>query len=172
MSNEPHETDRREGPDSLEEQLVAYLDHELDAKEAAAVEQLLASDPEAREALMRLDRTWSLLDQLDGARMEESFAQSTLEMVAAVAEEDVRTWEAGAPARRLRRWAVAAAGLVLAALAGFLAVAVLRPNPNTRLLEDLAVVEELDELRQIDDLEFLTMLYEQELFAKDAADDT
>jgi anti-sigma factor RsiW len=172
MSNEPHETDQRGGPNSLEEQLVAYLDHELDAKEAAAVEQLLASDPEAREALMRLDRTWSLLDQLDGARMEESFAQSTLEMVAAAAEEDVRRWEAGAPARRRRRWLAGAAGLVLAALAGFLAVALLRPDPNRRLLEDLAVLEDLDELRQIDDLEFLTMLYEQNLFARDASDDS
>jgi anti-sigma factor RsiW len=172
MSNEPQETDRRDGPNSLEEQLVAYLDHELDAKEAAAVEQLLANDPEAREALMRLDRTWSLLDRLDGARMDESFAQSTLEMVAAVAEEDVRKWEAGAPARRLRRWAAAAAGLALAALAGFLAVAVLRPDPNRRLLDDLAVLEDLDELRQIDDLDFLTMLYDQEFFARDAGDDT
>lgn len=172
MSNEPHETDPGRDSVALEERLVAYLDGELDEKETAQVEELLAGDPQAREALMRLDRTWSLLDQLDRARLAEAFTRTTLEMVAVVAEEDVRQWQAGATARRVRRGLVAGGSLLAAALAGFLAVAVFRPDPNRNLLEDLPVLEDLDEFRQIDDIEFLTMLHEQGLFAKDAADDS
>ncbi len=171
MSEPRRELDRTDAPAALEEQLVAYLDGELDAAETARVEHLLANDAKVREALMRLDRAWSLLDELDRTRLDESFTRTTLEMVAVAAEADVRQFEAELPRQRSRQWLLGGASVIAAALAGFLAILALRPNPNDQLLQDLPVLEDLDELRQIEDLEFLRAMYEEGLFAKDTAND-
>jgi hypothetical protein len=58
------------------------------------------------------------------------------------------------------------AGLILlAALAGgFFTVVRLAPDPNRQLLEDLPVLENLDEYRQVDDIEFLRLLRAAGLF--------
>ena len=45
--------------------LVAYLDGELSPVEVRAVEDLLAQDPQARETLEALRRSWDVLDLLD-----------------------------------------------------------------------------------------------------------
>jgi anti-sigma factor RsiW len=158
-------------PGSLEEQLVAYLDGELDEGQTAHVEQLLAADPKVRESLLRLDRAWSLLERLDRVRLDDRFTRSTLEMVAVAAEEDVRRWEREVPRQRWRRWLVGGMGLLAASVAGFAMVGLFRPDPDKSLLQDLPVLEDLDELRQVDDITFLQLLYEEGLFAKDAADE-
>ena len=48
--------------------------------------------------------------------------------------------------------------LLTAVVVGFLAVALLWPDPNRPLLEDLAVLENLDSYRQVDEIEYLRML--------------
>jgi len=171
MSHEQPDNDPIAEPGPLDEQLVAYLDGELDEEENARIEHLLAADPSVRESLVRLDRTWSLLERLDRMRLDDRFTRTTLEMVAVAAEEDVRQWEREVPRRRRRRWLLGGIGLLGASVAGFLMVAVLRPDPDESLLQDLPVLEDLDELRQIDDIRFLQLLYEEGLFAKDAADE-
>ena len=55
------------------------------------IEALLASDPEVRRRLQALERTWDLLDELDAAPVGEPFTQTTLEMVAVAARQDVGT---------------------------------------------------------------------------------
>jgi len=171
MSHEPPDDHPIAEPGSLEEQLVAYLDGELDEGQTARVEQRLAADPKVRESLLRLDRTWSLLERLDRVRLDDRFTRTTLEMVAVAAEEDVRRWEQEVPRQRRRRWLVGGMGLLAASVAGFLMVALFQPDPDESLLQDLPVLEDLDELRQIDDIKFLQLLYEEGLFAKDAADE-
>jgi anti-sigma factor RsiW len=148
---------------TLEEQLVAYLDGELEPDQSRRVEELLASDAEVRAALQRLDRTWELLDQLDRQETEEETVCSTMELVAAVAEEDVTRLRSAASARR--RFALAAGGLLAASLAGFLIVWGLTPDANQALLEDLPVLENLEAYQEIDDLEFLRELSREQLFA-------
>jgi anti-sigma factor RsiW len=154
-----------------EEDLVAYLDGELDGESSRRIEELLSAHPSLRLTLQQLDRTWELLDTLDKPQPAERFTRSTLEMVTAAAVEDVE--EGRTPAARRRRTALAGASLLAAALAGFLAVYGLWPDPNRQLLEDLPVLENLDEYRQVDDIEFLRMLRQEGLFAgeQDAAED-
>jgi len=160
-----HETDN---PDtSLEEQLVAYLDGELDTESNRRIEELLAADPRVRATLQGLDRTWELLDELDTTPAAEGLAQTTLEMVAVAAADEVEQVRCEAPRRRRRRLAVAGSGLLAASLAGFLAAALLRPDPNRQLLEDLPVLMNLDEYRQIDDLQFLRALHDERLFSEE-----
>ena len=153
----------------IEEQLVAYLDAELDDADARRIEELLASDAEVRQTLEKLEATWGLLDHLDQAHVDEVFTQSTLEMVAVAAAEDVQKQQAEAPRLRRRRWWIAGGGMVAAGAAGFLAVLLFWPNPNQQLLRDLPVLERLDQYRQIDDGDFLQRLldHREELFAEE-----
>ena len=52
----------------------------------------------------------------------------------------------------------------MALAGGFFAVVRLVPDPNRQLLEDLPVLENLDEYRQVDDIEFLRLLRAARLF--------
>lgn len=159
------------GP-TLDEELVAYLDGELDAQCARRVEELLANDPQARRKLQELDRTWELLGELDEPPMGEGFTQSTLEMVAAAAGEEVQQSQAVLPRLRRRRWMVLMATLLGAGVAGFLAVALAVPDPNRQLRLDLPLLENLDQYRRIDSVEFLRMLRREKLFLEDESEAT
>lgn len=153
-----------------DEQLVAYLDGELDPEARRHIEELLASNADVRHRLQEMERTWELLDELDAAPAGSQFTHTTLEMVAVAARQELDESLAEAPRRR-RRYAMAIGGGMLAvAIAGFLAVALLMPDPNRELLQDLPVLENLDEYRQIDDIEFLRLLQKEGLFTKDSGE--
>lgn len=143
---------------SLKEQLVAYLDGELDDASAREVESLLSTDPRAREALRQLETAWDLLEELPRAEVSQSFTESTIEIVAISLEKDLEQEQAARPRRELRNWGLAAAAVLAASLVGFAAVASLTADPNERLLRDLPLLARLDEYRQIDDLQFLREL--------------
>ena len=154
----------------IEEQLVAYLDGELDAEASRRVEELLAADPKVRQALQGLDRTWELLGELEAPQVAERFAQSTLEMVAVAAVEDTERSRTEASRRRRWRWVMLSGSLLAAGAAGLLGIW-LRPDPNRQLIDDLPVLESLDEYRQIDDIEFLRSLHKEGLFAEEGGDE-
>jgi hypothetical protein len=148
-----------DGAAPLDEELVAYLDGELDAESGRRIEALLASDPAVRRRLQSLERTWDLLDELDAAPLGEPFTQTTLEMVAVAARQEVEKSRAEAPRRR-RRWLLGVgAGLLAAIAAGFLAVAL--HNPDRQLLQNLPLLENLDEYRQIGSIDFLHRLRDE-----------
>lgn len=151
----------------LEEQLVAYLDGELDEPEARRVEELLATDPEARQTLRQLERAWQLLDELQGAAPSPQFTQSTLEMVTLEAARQFQLSRAQRWWRTLRRGLLFGAVLLVAGLAGFLAVALVGGRADRRLLEDLPLLENLPDYRQIDSLDLLRSLHREGLFALD-----
>jgi len=155
---------------SLEEQLVAYLDGELDVEASRRVEELLATEPKVRQALQGLDRTWELLGELEMPQVAERFAQSTLEMVAVAAAEDTERSRTDASRRRRWRWVILSASLLAAGTAGFLGMS-LRPDPNRQLIDDLPLLENLDEYRQIDDVEFLRSLHKQGVFAEEGGNE-
>ena len=168
MANDPANIDPAGDPHALEEQLVAYLDGELDDASSRRIDALLASDPGVRDMLEKLEGTWELLDNLERAHVDEVFTRSTLEMVAVAASDDVQEELATVPQRRRRQWLIGGAGLLAAGAAGFLGVFFFWPNPNRQLLHELPVLERLDEYRQIDGVKFLELLLEnrEELFAE------
>jgi hypothetical protein len=163
IPNEPADGDL-----ALREELVAYLDGELDAEGRRHIEDRLAAEPELRRMLQELDRTWNLLDELGAPPVDEDFTRTTLEMAALAADEDAVRQRAEAPRRRRRRWLAAAGGLLAAAAAGFAAVALLAPDPNAQLLRDLPVLESLDQYRHVDSIDFLRMLARAKLFTEEA----
>src|SRR5260221_3264221 len=93
--------------ESLDEELVAYLDGQLDPESARHVEQRLASEETARRRLQQLAQSWDMLDQLPHAAADETFTRSTVQMVAVAAEQELTAQQAIEPRRR--RWLFAAA---------------------------------------------------------------
>ncbi|MEQ8790604.1 MAG: hypothetical protein RIC55_30180 [Pirellulaceae bacterium] len=151
--------------DSIEEQLVAYLDDELDADAAAAVERRLADDPAYQQKLRELQKTWDLLDNLPQASVGERFAQTTVELVVQSAAADAEQKKSSLQWRLwlLRVGSVAAA--VLAGFVGYLLVTAFASRSNNQLVRDLPVIENADAYRYAGSVEFLEELDREGLFA-------
>lgn len=156
--------------DEAYEQLVAYLDGELDAETSQQVERRLAENVEYRRELQQLQRAWDMLDELPRAEVSESFTQTTVEMIALSVAEEL----AAVPGRnRLRAWSVwgaAGIGTLLAALVGYLAVSSYLSRPNAALQRDLPVIENMDLYEVADSVDFLRQLEATGLFAEESDD--
>jgi len=164
MGNNPHDAGLTEGPAPMDEQLVAYLDGELDDESSRRLEQQLASDSTLRDQLSRLERTWDALDELERIEVDQEFTRTTIEMVALAAEREHQEEERRRPARRRRQWLLGLAAIVLACFAGFAGTWYFLPDPNRQLIEDLPVLQRLDEYQLIDTIEFLKLLRDRQLF--------
>jgi hypothetical protein len=154
----------------LDEELVAYLDGQLDPESARQVEQRLASEEPVRRRLQQLAQSWDMLDQLPHAVADDTFTRSTVQMVAVAAEQEMAEQQAVVPQRQRRRWLLAGVLAVLAGSCGFLLAAKLWSDPNEQLLRDLSTIENVEAYGQVGDIEFLRKLNEEGLFPDDAPD--
>lgn len=149
------------------ENLVAYLDGELDPEASRAVERRLSDDAGFRQQLRQLQQAWDLLDQLPQAQVEPSFTQSTVAMVAVKAEDDVAQLSSVTASRRRYTWTLAAAGVLAAFVAGYALVGRLGGRDDARLLRDLPVIQRIDQLRYAESLDFLRLLERERLFVEE-----
>jgi hypothetical protein len=156
--------------DFLDEELVAYLDGELDSQATKRLEDLLAADEPARKRLSQLANSWELLDQLPRATVDDLFTRTTVEMVALAEEDEVAKHAAGEPARRRIRWLVGGAAALCAAAIGFVAMALAVPDQNDPLLADLPVIYNLELYEPVASIDFLRQLQAAGLFVKDASE--
>lgn len=156
------------------EDLVAYLDGELNDAEAAGVEDALAEDPQVRQQIEKLTRTWELLDLLPAARASPEFTEKTLAVIGTQAkpagEADTEFLSAGF-GRRMRassgRWTIRGAGLVgllVAAAIGFNTASRRNAEPVDTLLTELPLIERLDQYQAAGRVEFLQQLASSGLF--------
>lgn len=182
---EPGEADFSPEPDEATAELVAYLDGELEAGDAAVIEARIGRDPTARADADALKRTWELLDYLPRPEPSQSFTARTLERIeplkqsgaapaAPVAAGTAVAAEPRPPRRRrlLTGLGWAAAFLVAGAVGWLLQPAVrsqLFPAEEKGIdVADLRILENLKLYRHVDDLEFLKDLDTPELFGEDA----
>lgn len=144
--------------------LVAYLDGELDAKTALDLETKLNLDPAARSEVDALRQAWEMLDYLPKAEPSTTFTHRTLERLA------LQT--ATVPHARVGRWSKIAwaAGIVIALGGGFAATRLLAPAPvdppevEQHLVRHLRAIDKVRVLEQADDLNFLRELDLPDLF--------
>lgn len=164
--------------DADREDLVAYLDGELDPARARCLEAKLNQDPAARAEAEALQRTWELLDYLPQAQPSPSFTSRTLERVSALRP------ALGQPSAVPTRvgpggWAAAAwaAVVLLAGLVGFSAASrVAAPSAapveaatlEELLVRDLRLIENLRLYEHVEDIEFLRALDDPDLFGEDS----
>lgn len=145
--------------------LVAYLDGELEEASSQEIEKILAKNPVARNDVEMLMRTWELLDALPRAEATEEFTQKTLSSIQAVDARDPVTEKPWF--QKLKRGVMAAgwtAGIALSAVLGFAITNRVIPSESRLLVENLPVVERLDIYREVDNIEFLRELRRSGLF--------
>jgi anti-sigma factor RsiW len=169
--------------DATEDDLVAYLDGELDPTTADAIEARLNLDPKARGEAESLKRAWDLLDLLPRTEPSTNFASRTLERlepsspIATAAT--VAISESSAPKSPRRKFLIAAmwaVALVGASVAGYFARpalhGVLFPDDarvhDAQIFADQVLLENLRLYRHVDDVEFLKELDKPDLFGDDA----
>jgi anti-sigma factor RsiW len=158
--------------DDEREELIAYLDGEVDEQTARALETRLNLDPAARAEAESLRRTWDLLDYLPRPEPSPNFTQRTLtrvsdrESLAALRSKE----------RRSRRWWAAGwvAALVLAGLAGYAAsLYFVEPVPREDdLVRELRLIDNLRLYQSVDSIEFLRELDAGGLFPDDSLQDS
>ena len=165
MNAEPKPTE--ETQDDFPADLVAYLDGELDAEQTRAVEERLSQDSGFRRQLRELQRAWDLLDHLPTADVDDSFTRTTIAMVAVSASDDVERVAVRRGRRKRWLWWTGAAAAATAFAAGYIAVSVVVSRENQRLLRDLPVIQQLDQYRYADNVEFLRLLEHEGLFTED-----
>jgi anti-sigma factor RsiW len=157
--------------DAIEEELVAYLDDELDAEGCAAVERRLVEDEAYRRKLLELQKTWDLLDQLPRASVGEKFTQTTVELVAQKAAADAQQ---STSRRHTARWLIRGGSLaaaVVAGVLGFVLVQKVTSRANEQLVRDLPVIESVDAYRYAESIEFLKQLDSSGLFVSEGVAD-
>jgi anti-sigma factor RsiW len=156
--------------EQLDEELVAYLDGELDGEATRRMEHRLASEEAVRRRLQQLAQSWDLLDQLPRTTVDDHFTRSTVEIVAQAAEEELGQKAAAAPRRKILRWVLTTVAGASACLGGFFLVAHLRPDPNQELLRDLPVIQNQEVLKEAGNIDFLRKLDKEGLFPEESGD--
>jgi anti-sigma factor RsiW len=148
--------------------LTAYLDGELDAKTAQALEAKINLDPDARKEVEALKQTWGMLDHLPKASPAARFTERTLrrlstEQVKKLAKSKTRLHVFG----RATAWTSA---IVVAAGVGLGAGKLLAPKPPNEteadepLIRHLRVVENWHRYESVEDVNFLRGLDQPDLF--------
>lgn len=155
MTDEPtiHEDDR--------DDLVAYLDGELDEARSRELEHTLADSAVARQEVHELQRSFDLLDLLPLERASSEFTARTMSSIAVDGDETVDEQPVVDWSGRTRRGAIVAgwiAALSLAAIGGFLLTNRWVGTEGDQLVRDLPVVENLDAYTEAGSLTFLAKL--------------
>lgn len=155
---------------TIDEELVAYLDGELDASGAARVERRLADDATYRARLAQLQRAWDMLDTLQRVEANDDFTRSTVEMISIKAVDDAKTGQMRIVRRRSLAWVSISLAILVAATSGYFLLQWRLDQPNRELVRDLPVIERIDEYRDADRVEFLQQLHQEGLFAAEVDD--
>ena len=154
-----------------QEELVAYLDGELEPAAVRQVEDRLTTDAQYRRLLQSLERSWDLLDDLPQATTDDKFTQTTMEMVAVKAAEEVQQAKAtsrGANGSRIFGGLLVG---IAVGIAGFVGVSYWLDRENRALIEDFSVIDRIDLYDKVDDIEFLLMLEQEDLFSREVGDE-
>lgn len=132
--------------------LVAYLDGELNSQESSEIDQALIDSPVARNEVEMLTRTWEMLELLPNQAASDAFTETTMHTVR-VSEETQPSVSIEDYFPQIRVGLMALAWLVsvtLASWAGFMLAREWTPNPTDQLIQDLPVIENYDLYRTLE----------------------
>jgi anti-sigma factor RsiW len=158
------------------EELVAYLDGELDAKASEAFATRMSLDPKLRAEADALQRAWDILDVLPRPQPSSNFASRTLSQaipIPAPSGTQVVPYpgqafpSASLPAQRPGAgfWLTSAVIIFAAAIGGYFGHRALAPKPSQDPpLEDVTLLKNLRLYRNVDDMDYLKKLDTPELF--------
>jgi hypothetical protein len=148
--------------------LVAYLDGELDDASTEEIEQTLAHSAEARHEVDMLTRTWELLDTLPKSKASDEFSERTL---SSIKVNDIKQsgfgWFHPANWRRHMYPIFWGFSLIVAATVGFSVLRYGISGESEQLVEELPLIDNYNVYSDIVDVEFLQELQKSGLFEED-----
>lgn len=151
-------------PRCSDEDLVAYLDGELDDERTRRIEELLAENPELNRRAAQYEQTWDLLGAISADQSQPVSAEFTQQTVSQAAL-SLATVEVVHPGGKLRscrspRWSLVAVCFIGGLFGG--AAGVGRPPQYARLdQKDWAVVRSMEDLQRIPSPSFFEELVER-----------
>ena len=149
----------------IRENLVAYLDGELEDALSQRIDQLLGGNAVARHEVETLSRTWELLDMLPHPKASEEFGSKTMSIIRLdVAPKVLVKPEWIDRAKRIGVLVAWGAGTVACAVLGFTITNSLLPNPPERMLRELPLIRNLDLYSELGSDEYLKELQASGLF--------
>jgi len=158
------------------EELVAYLDGELDSKAAESVATRLGLDAKLRSEADALQRAWDILDVLPRPQPSAAFATRTVSQVIPIPATASGTQHlapptmAAVPVQRPGAgfWLSAVAIFLLAGAAGYFGRQAIVPAPKPvspePTADDFSLLKNLRLYRNVDDVDYLKKLDSPELF--------
>jgi len=159
-------------PTTIDDEIVAYLDGELDTEAIARVERRLSEDASYRARLGQLQHAWDLLDNLRRTEADDEFVQSTVAMVAVQAEQEAKTQKMRIVRQQSLAWLTLTAAVLLSIAAGYAVLHRRMTRDDRNLVRDLPVIEHVDEYLNVEDVSFLKQLAHENLFAVEVDDGT
>ena len=148
------------------EELIAYLDGELEPSRQETIEASLSQNQVARHDLNQLSKTYDLLTFLPRVTPNPELAERTLSRIE-VRESQVWT-SPSLSVNRLRRYLMGTVWFILlsaTAVGAFQIAQQFREDRMKLLLEDLPVIENVDRFSAIEaDIELLKKLRDEKIF--------
>ena len=160
-------SDQDDQVDLESQQIVAYLDGELDAATNAEIEKRLVADAEFALRLQQLQRAWELLDELPRADSNIDFTRSTVELIAVCAEDDLQATKNRQTQKKIQSLLIRSGLVSLAIVMGWFIGDWYFGRAQRQLLQDFPVIHQLDEYRLTEDMEFLKQLQDAGLFIEE-----
>jgi len=160
-------SDQDDQVDQESQQIVAYLDGELDSAMNAEIEKRLADDAEFALRLQQLQRAWELLDELPRAKSNIDFTRSTVELIAVSAEDDLQATKNRQTQKKIQSLLIRSGLVSLAIVMGWFIGDWYFGRTQRQLLQDFPVIHQLDEYRLTEDMEFLKQLQDAGLFIEE-----
>jgi anti-sigma factor RsiW len=167
LDDSSDQDDQVDQVDQESQQIVAYLDGELDSATNAEIEKRLADDAEFALRLQQLQRAWELLDELPRAKSNIDFTRSTVELIAVSAEDDLQATKNRQTQKKIQSLLIRSGLVSLAIVMGWFIGDWYFGRAQRQLLQDFPVIHQLDEYRLTEDMEFLKQLQDAGLFIEE-----
>jgi anti-sigma factor RsiW len=165
--------DDHDTPDGATEELVAYLDGELDPAAAEAMATRLSLDPRLRAEADALQRAWDILDVLPRPQPSAAFLTRTVSQVIPTAAGATAVLPTLPPVPGGRSsglfWGVSVILILVAGLGGYVGRALLVPRGQEyeQITRDASLLHNLRLYRTVEDLDYARQLDDPMLFGDD-----
>jgi anti-sigma factor RsiW len=176
VADEKRLPDEDDMPEAATEELVAYLDGELDPMASESMSTRISLDPRLRAKAEAYQRTWDILDVLPRPEPSSTFANRTLsQAIPRLSGPTLLQLSLAVPTKSpfpsprptLGFWFVSLILVMAAGAGGYFGHRAIAPPPMADpALEDVPLMKNMRLYRNVDDMEYLKRLDSPELFGE------
>jgi len=153
---------------STVDELVVYLDGQMDGEQRKQIERLLLDDEEARDRLSKLQQSWDALDVLPMPACTQSFTESTVKLVV---QRELQQQRQSKPWRRIWRPFAGGAAIMVSLAVGFIGTRFVLTAEDRQFLESYDLIENWEKYESVGEFEYLLRLDKDALFAQELQND-